>query len=266
MQPQHTAETLQMSQKQMVQRENMAYFGQLTSGIAHEIHNPLNFVKNFSESCLELMNDWQGTERQEDAACLAKEIKENLDKVVYYSKRAEAVVNNMMEHSRISRSEKQKVDIDLLITEVFRQEYACIQKKYDGFEMTTTLKFEATDSSIIVNPQEIAKVISNILKNAFYAIHEKKSILDGSYIPALTITTKRNENTFEILINDNGTGIPAPVVPRIFQHFFTTKPAGEGTGLGLSLSYDIVTNGHCGEIMVDTQEGEYTEFTIVLPV
>lgn len=265
MQPQLSPATLEKNHKQQVQRENMAFLGQLTSGIAHEIYNPLNFVKNFSESCLELMNEMNGSSRQEDAVTLANEIKMNLAKVVQYSNRAEAIIKNMMEHSRISKGEKQKTNINELLQQIFRYEYLLKQQKNKDFDVAISFELDNILQDVEINPFEIGKVVSNLLTNSFYAISEKKKML-GNYKPTIVICTKMNGSTFEISIQDNGTGIKENVVDKVFQPFFTTKPSGEGTGLGLSLSYDIVTNGHDGEIKVETAEGEYTEFKITLPV
>jgi signal transduction histidine kinase/ligand-binding sensor domain-containing protein len=264
-----TLTELQATQAQLVQREKMASLGELTAGIAHEIQNPLNFVNNFSEVSEELCNELEEEAKAgntEEVLSLTADLKQNLEKIHHHGKRADSIVKGMLQHSRISSGEKQPTDINALVDEYLRLAYHGLRAKEKDFNAQFELQTDSTIGKIEIVPQEIGRVLLNLFNNAFYATAQMKSQLNGQYQPQVTVTTKAVGNKVEIRIKDNGTGIPAAVQQKIFQPFFTTKPTGEGTGLGLSLSYDIITKGHGGDLKVESKEGEYSEFIIGLPI
>ena len=264
---------LKATQKQLIQSEKMASLGELTAGIAHEIQNPLNFVNNFSEVSTELvdeMNEELEKGNTEDAKEIAADLKENLAKINHHGKRAGDIVKGMLQHSRSSSAVKEPTDINALADEYLRLAYHGLRANDKDFNATLVTDFDDSIGMINMIPQDIGRVILNLITNAFYAVAEKNKQMGESYNPTVTVTTIRTvplpggPQGVEIRVADNGNGIPQKILDKIFQPFFTTKPTGQGTGLGLSLSYDIV-KAHGGEIKVTTKENEGTEFIIQLP-
>jgi signal transduction histidine kinase len=265
----NTLNTLKSTQNQLIQAEKMASLGELTTGIAHEIQNPLNFINNFSEVNKELIEELEGEMDKgntDEVKLIINDIKENEQKVLLHGKRADAIVKSMLQHSRTSSGERQATDINVLADEYLRLAYHGLRAKDKEFNVKLLTDFDEHLPKTEVVPQEIGRVFLNLFNNAFYATIQKKLHLNGQYQPQVKITTKAIENKLEIRVTDNGTGIPENVKNKIFQPFFTTKPTGEGTGLGLSLSYDIITKGHSGELQVQSKEGEFTELIISLPL
>lgn len=262
-------EELKATQAQLVHAEKMASLGELTAGIAHEIQNPLNFVKNFSEVNAELIEELKEeitNGEMEEVKAIADDIAENEGKIIHHGKRADAIVKGMLQHSRTSTNEKELTDINALAEEYLKLAYHGLKAKDNRFNADFKTELDESLPNIDVVPQDIGRVLLNLINNAFFAVYEKsKENIDG-YRPEVVITTKKTDNKIEIRVKDNGNGIPEEIKEKIFQPFFTTKPTGEGTGLGLSLSYDIITKGHGGEIKLKTKEGEGTEFTIHLPI
>ncbi|HET6723919.1 MAG TPA: ATP-binding protein, partial [Chitinophagaceae bacterium] len=283
-----TLQELKSTQSQLIQSEKMASLGELTAGIAHEIQNPLNFVNNFSDVSNELLDEMKqelATGNTQQAIEIVNGVKENLEKILHHGKRADAIVKGMLQHSRSSSGQKELTDINTLAEEYLRLAYHGLRAKDKFFNAKFETDLDPSLDKINVVPQEIGRVILNLINNAFYAVTEKKKSLPASpkgvhgktfndYEPTVTVTTKRlgpppaggDRGSVEIKVADNGNGIPQKALDKIFQPFFTTKPTGQGTGLGLSLSYDIITKGHDGEITVETKEGEGSEFTISLPM
>jgi signal transduction histidine kinase len=263
---------LKATQAQLIQSEKMASLGELTAGIAHEIQNPLNFVNNFAEVTAELVDEmiqnlaagsWQS------AVELADDLKQNLDKINHHGKRAGDIVRGMLQHSRTSTGQKEPTDINALADEYLRLAYHGLRAKDKSFnaDFKTDLDPDLPDINVI--PQDIGRVLLNLINNAFYAVSKRNlsalpNLTGLEYRPTVTVTTRKKGEKVEISVKDNGPGIPDEIKEKIFQPFFTTKPTGQGTGLGLSLSYDIV-KAHAGEISVKTQEGIGTEFIIDLP-
>ncbi|HZI54910.1 MAG TPA: ATP-binding protein, partial [Chitinophagaceae bacterium] len=268
-----TLATLKTTQNQLVQSEKMASLGEMTAGIAHEIQNPLNFVNNFSDVSNELLEEMTAELDQgnaEDAKAIARNVKENLEKILHHGKRADAIVKSMLQHSRGSSGKKVPTDINVLTEEYFRLSFHGLKAKDKSFNAKFETNLDTSIDKINVVPQEIGRVILNLINNAFYAVNEKKKHASGGsapngYEPLVVVSTKKIGDSVEIKIRDNGNGIPKKDLDKIFQPFFTTKPTGQGTGLGLSLSYDIIKKGHGGEINVKTTEGEGSEFIISLP-
>lgn len=264
-----TITSLQSTQAQLVQSEKMASLGELTAGIAHEIQNPLNFVNNFSEVNMELFDEMQQEIKNgnsTDALEISNDIKQNLQKIAHHGKRADSIVKSMLQHSRKSTGQKEATDINALVDEFLRLSYHGLRAKDKNFNAIIETHFDATVNKISVIPQDIGRVLLNLFNNAFYAVSEKKRRIEDGYEPAVQVTTKQNNSRVEIRVKDNGIGIPQKALEKIYQPFFTTKPTGEGTGLGLSLSYDIITKAHGGEIKASTVENEGTVFTILLPL
>lgn len=264
---QHLQE-LEETQAQLIQKEKMASLGELTAGIAHEIQNPLNFVNNFSEVSSEMIGEMNNELVKGDireAKAIASGLRENLEKINHHGKRAEAIVRNMLQHSRKSSGQKEPVDINSLANEYLRLSYQGLRAKDKTFDARMVTQFDNTIGKINVHPQELGRVLLNLFNNAFYAVTQKRKMAGHEYQPTVSVATKQIIENIEIRIRDNGNGIPEKLVDKIFQPFFTTKPTGQGTGLGLSLSYDIVTKSHGGEMTVQTQEGEFAEFKIILP-
>ena len=264
---QQSLEELKATQTQLVQSEKMASLGELTAGIAHEIQNPLNFINNFSEVNTELITEMkQELEKGnfEDAIVIANDIETNEQKIVFHGKRADVIVKGMLQHSRSSSGLKEPTDINELADEYLRLSYHGLRAKDKSFNATMKTDFDPSIEKINVIPQDIGRVILNLLTNAFYVVNEKKQLNIPGYEPTVSISTKRVDGKVEIRVSDNGNGIPPKVLDKIFQPFFTTKPTGQGTGLGLSLSYDVVTQGHGGILKVETREGEGTTFIIIL--
>lgn len=259
---------LRTTQNQLVQSEKMASLGELTAGIAHEIQNPLNFVNNFSEVSKELLEEMEAelkNGKSEDALQLAKDIIQNLEKITFHGKRADGIVKSMLQHSRKSTGQKELTDINALCDEYLRLSYHGLRAKDKSFNAKFETDLDPAVGSLIVLPQDIGRVVLNLINNAFYAVTEKKKTNPDNFEPTVTVTTRRAGSTVEIEVADNGNGIPASIKDKIFQPFFTTKPTGQGTGLGLSLSYDIITKVHGGKIAVETKENLGTTFTIHLP-
>ena len=258
---------LKATQSQLIQSEKMASLGELTAGIAHEIQNPLNFINNFSEVNKELLAEMKeelDKGNLDEVKALADDVIGNEDKINHHGKRADAIVKNMLQHSRTSSAAKEPTDINALADEYLRLSYHGLRAKDKLFNATMKTDFDDSIGKINVIPQDIGRVILNLITNAFYAVNEKKQLQIEGYEPTVSVSTKKLGNKVEIIVSDNGNGIPPKVLEKIFQPFFTTKPSGKGTGLGLSLSYDIVTKGHKGELKVETNEGEFTNFIIIL--
>jgi signal transduction histidine kinase len=300
----HTLEELKATQAQLIQSEKMASLGELTAGIAHEIQNPLNFVNNFSEINSELIGEMKeelvegsrqysvgsrqsGEDKLKLAIEIAEDIKQNLEKINHHGKRAEAIVKAMLQHSRTSTGKKELTDINALADEYLRLAYHGLRAKDKSFNATMKTEFDESVGKISIVPQDLGRVILNLITNAFYAVNEKKKVppppTGGLYEPTVTVSTSlippsgaspdvsgcggaSSESFVTISVSDNGNGIPQTAIDKIFQPFFTTKPTGKGTGLGLSMSYEIVTKAHGGELKVDNKPGEGVTFTIVLPV
>jgi two-component system NtrC family sensor kinase len=259
---------LQNTQKQLIQSEKMASLGELTAGIAHEIQNPLNFVNNFSELNGELlaeMKEEMEKGNMDDVKAIADDVIENQKKINHHGKRADGIVKGMLQHSRTSTGLKEPADINLLADEYLRLAYHGLRAKDKSFNATMNTDFDDSIGMIKVVAQDIGRVVLNIITNAFHATSERKKQEGEGYHPAVSVGTKKYNDRVEISIKDNGKGIPQNIVDKIFQPFFTTKPTGQGTGLGLSLGYDIVKS-HGGEIVVETKEGEGTLFIIRLPI
>jgi len=266
-----TLSELKSTQAQLIQSEKMASLGELTAGIAHEIQNPLNFVNNFSEVNTELIEELKNekskdkNERDEQLENeLLNDIASNEQKINLHGKRADAIVKGMLQHSRSSSGIKEPTDINALTDEYFRLAYHGLRAKDKSFNATMKTDFDKSIGNVNIIPQDIGRVLLNLYNNAFYAVTEKKKQLGDAYEPTVSVSTKKTNNKIEIKVIDNGNGIPQKVLDKIFQPFFTTKPAGQGTGLGLSLSYDII-KAHGGEIKVESKEKDGTEFLIQLP-
>jgi signal transduction histidine kinase len=266
---------LKQAQQQLIHSEKMASLGQLTAGIAHEIQNPLNFINNFSDVNAELIEELSSAlnaGNKEAAICLASDIKENEKKINHHGKRADAIVKGMLQHSRANSGSKEEIDINALADEYLRLSYHGLKAKDKTFNATFQTNFDEHIGKIRVIPQDIGRVLLNLYSNAFYAVNEKRKAQgrEQDYQPKVWVSTKRTSTlsgakALELSVKDNGPGIPEKVMDKIFQPFFTTKPTGQGTGLGLSLSYDTIT-AHGGEIRVESKEGEGAEFTVQLPV
>ncbi|HMK25730.1 MAG TPA: ATP-binding protein, partial [Chitinophagaceae bacterium] len=260
---------LQVTQKQLIQSEKMASLGELTAGIAHEIQNPLNFVNNFSEVSNELLDEMVEEARKgnyEEVKALVNDVKQNLEKINHHGKRADGIVKGMLQHSRSSSATKEPTDINKLTDEYLRLAYHGLRAKDKTFNASMKTDYDGSVGSINIIPQDIGRVILNLITNAFYAVTEKKRQQLPGYEPTVTVSTKKagdksDSYRIEVRVKDNGNGIPQKVLDKIFQPFFTTKPTGQGTGLGLSLSYDII-KAHNGELKVETKEGEGSTFII----
>jgi two-component system, NtrC family, sensor kinase len=259
---------LKSTQAQLIQSEKMASLGELTAGIAHEIQNPLNFVNNFSEVSKELifeMKEELAVGSLQSAVEIADDISQNLEKIHHHGKRADAIVKGMLQHSRTSSGQKELTDINTLCDEYLRLAYHGMKARDKTFNANLKTDFDENIGMIHIIPQDIGRVLLNLINNALYAVDEKKGKLGDDFEPTVSVSTKQHKDTITIAVSDNGNGIPESIKEKIFQPFFTTKPTGQGTGLGLSLSYDIV-KAHGGEIKVNTKENEGTEFTIQLPI
>ena len=268
-----TLQELKSAQSQLIQSEKMASLGELTAGIAHEIQNPLNFVNNFSDINKELLEELKEAADKgniEDIKAIANDVITNEEKINHHGKRADAIVKGMLQHSRSSNGQKEPTNINALCDEYLRLAYHGLRAKDKSFNATLKTDFDKTIGNINIIPQDIGRVILNLITNAFYVVDEKKKQTGGSYEPTVEVTTRKQtppSGGWGVLISvkDNGNGIPQKVLDKIFQPFFTTKPTGQGTGLGLSLSYDII-KAHGGQLKVATKEGEFAEFVITLPV
>lgn len=259
---------LKATQAQLIQSEKMASLGELTAGIAHEIQNPLNFVNNFSEVNIELIEELKSQQsnlKNDEVDKLLDDIASNEEKINHHGKRADAIVKSMLQHSRQTSGTKEPTDINALCDEYVRLSYHGIRAKNKSFEAKFETYFDNSIGKINVVPQDIGRVILNLINNAFYAVSEKKKLNPDHYEPTVIVSTKKLGDKVEIKVKDNGNGIPKSIKEKIFQPFFTTKPTGQGTGLGLSLSYDIV-KAHGGTIKVESEEGQGTTFIITLVV
>jgi len=280
-----TLDNLKATQKQLIQSEKMASLGELTAGIAHEIQNPLNFVNNFSEVNREMIAEMKeeiAKGNYDEVKLLADDIEANEGKINHHGKRADAIVKGMLQHSRVASGQKEPTDINALCDEYLRLSYHGLRAKDKGFNASFETDFDESIGKIDVIPQDIGRVLLNLFNNAFYACAERsrntakarlnesfgkeqKSHNVISYEPIVSVATKKSGNSVTITVSDNGNGIPESIKEKIFQPFFTTKPTGQGTGLGLSLSYDII-KAHGGDIKVESKEEQGTEFIIQLPV
>jgi two-component system NtrC family sensor kinase len=260
---------LKATQTQLIQREKMASLGELTAGIAHEIQNPLNFVNNFAELSVELVDEQKEALTKgdsEEAQLIADELVNNLQKVTRHGQRASSIVKGMLEHSRTSSGQKEPTDLNALADEYLRLAYQGLRAKDITFSCELMTDFAPDLPLANVVPQEIGRVLLNLYNNAFYTVAERQKTASSAYQPTIWVRTAQVDGRVQIGVKDNGTGIPESVKAKIFQPFFTTKPTGEGTGLGLSLSYDIVIKGHGGTLDVQSEAGEFTEFSILLPI
>ncbi|MDF7811894.1 ATP-binding protein [Hymenobacter sp. YC55] len=262
--------SLETTQAQLVQREKMASLGELTAGIAHEIQNPLNFVNNFAEVSAELATELQAevNRPEPDRALLlstADDLRQNQERIKQHGRRAATIVRDMLAHARTSKEEPTPTDLNALAEESLRLAYHSLRAKDPNFNATMSAQLDPALGLVEVVPQDIDRVFLNLLTNAFYAVRKKAATQGPDYRPDVQVSTRRCKKQVEVRVRDNGMGIPAAIQEKIFQPFFTTKPTGEGTGLGLSLSYDIVTKGHRGSLAVLSQEGQFTEFIVTLP-
>ncbi len=261
---------LKTTQTQLIQSEKMASLGELTAGIAHEIQNPLNFVNNFSEVSNEMLDELKtelSAGNHEQVTEIVEDVQRNLDKILYHGRRADAIVKGMLQHSRTNTGKKELTDINGLADEYLRLSYHGLRAKDKLFNAEIKTSFDKSIGNINIMPQDIGRTLLNLFNNAFYAVNEKKKLLGDSYQPSVKITTERLQgDKIEIRVEDNGNGIPQNIIDKIFQPFYTTKPAGQGTGLGLSLAYDIITKEHNATIKVQSKEGEGTAFVIVMPL
>jgi signal transduction histidine kinase len=268
---------LSSTQQQLVQSEKMASLGELTAGIAHEIQNPLNFITNFAEVNRELtveLNDAVQKGDTQEARSLASDIADNEEKILNHGRRADAIVKSMLQHSKKNSNLKEATDINALCEEYLRLSYHAhlnaasgqgLRVNENSFNASFETHFDESIGQVNVMPQEMGRVLLNLINNGFYAVTQRQKSAEEDYTPLVSITTRKLQDKIEIAVADNGTGISDKVKEKIFQPFFTTKPTGEGTGLGLSLSYDIVTKGHGGELKVVTEEGRGSTFIILLP-
>jgi signal transduction histidine kinase len=267
-------EELRTTQDRLVQTQKLALLGQLTAGIAHEIKNPLNFVNNFSGVSTELIDELQNTlkgvplddKARTEINELTDTLKSNFDKVVHHGRRADAIVKNMLQHSREGSGEHRLIEINALVEESLNLAWHGARAETQGFEIKLKQTFDPSAGRADVFPQDIRRALLNLIANGFYAATRRTADPNGGdYEPTLTASTKNLGDRVEIRIRDNGTGIAPDVKEKMFNPFFTTKPTGEGTGLGLSISHDIIVKQHGGSIEVDTQLGEFTEIRVILP-
>ncbi|MFI5153641.1 MAG: sensor histidine kinase [Chitinophagales bacterium] len=259
---------LQSTQAQLIQSEKMASLGELTAGIAHEIQNPLNFVNNFSEVNTELFDEMEKEFKagnSGEAFRVAANIRQNLDKINQHGKRAETIVKSMLQHSRVSTSQKEASDLNIMAEETLRLSYLGMRAKDDSFHCELKTNFDRSIGKVNVIPEDFRRVLLNLFNNSFYSVSQKIRKEDKAFKPELSVATSGRNGQVEIKVRDNGMGIPKKIMDKIFQPFFTTKPAGQGTGLGLSLAYDIIVNEHGGELVVDSEEGNFAEFIVKLP-
>ncbi len=278
-----TLDELKATQAQLIQSEKMASLGELTAGIAHEIQNPLNFVNNFAEVNKELIEELRTEQSKKDGERnitieteILNDIEQNLEKINHHGKRADAIVKSMLQHSRQTKGAKEPADLNDLCDEYLRLSYHGLRAKDKSFNADFKTDFDESIGKIVIVPQDMGRVLLNLFTNAFYAVNQKAKTERKEYKPMITVVTRRLAASYsregnanggvEIKVTDNGNGIPQNVIDKIFQPFFTTKPTGQGTGLGLSLSYDIVTKEHNGTINVESKEGEGCVFTVLLPL
>ncbi|MBD2699918.1 histidine kinase [Spirosoma sp. BT702] len=262
---------LRATQTQLIHSEKMASLGELTAGIAHEIQNPLNFVNNFSEVSIELIDELAEEQAKPERdteleADILSDLKQNLQKITHHGGRASSIVKGMLQHSRAGNGQREPTDLNALADEYLRLAYHGLRAKDKTFNATLSTDFDKSLGTVSIVAQDVGRVLLNLFTNAFYAVQQRQKIQkEPGYQPTVTVRTSCENHQAVIRVSDNGTGMPESVQQKIFQPFFTTKPTGEGTGLGLSLSYDIITKGHNGTIAVESQEGQGTTFTITLP-
>lgn len=263
---------LKMAQAQLVQSEKMASLGELTAGIAHEIQNPLNFVNNFSEVSKELLEEMLEELKNgdtEEVEAIAGDVIQNLEKILHHGQRADGIVKGMLQHSRTSAGEKELTDINLLVDEYLRLAYHGLRAKDKSFNAKLVTNLDDTIGKLEVVPQDIGRVLLNLITNAFHACTEKQKASSelevNDFHPTVVVSTKKERNNIKITVKDNGNGVPEHIVDKIFQPFFTTKPTGEGTGLGLSLSYDIV-KALGGQLTLETKDQKGSSFSITIPI
>ncbi|MBS1531481.1 MAG: histidine kinase [Bacteroidetes bacterium] len=264
-----TLQELKTTQAQLIQSEKMASLGELTAGIAHEIQNPLNFVNNFSDVSAELIDEMEEELSKgdiEEAKAIAGDIKQNLEKIRHHGQRADGIVKGMLQHSRASSNVKEPADINKLADEYLRLAYHGLRAKDKSFNAELITHFAENLPTAEMVPQDIGRVLLNLFNNAFYAVQKKQAAAGDGFKPTVEVDTSLKGKNIEIVVKDNGTGIPDDIREKIMQPFFTTKPTGQGTGLGLSLSYDIVVKAHNGKIDVKSKDGEGSEFRISIPV
>lgn len=264
------------TQEQLIFQQKLASLGELTAGIAHEIKNPLNFINNFAElskdtidDLLEALNDQKimmTDEKFMEVRELSGILKDNIERINNHGNRADSIIKNMLLHSRGKSGEKMLIHLNELLDQYINLAYHGLRAKDREFNITIEKDYDKTIEKINIIPQDISRVFLNIINNACYAANQKKINTGNSFAPTLKVSTKKLPGKVEIKIRDNGEGIPDTVKAHIFNPFFTTKPSGEGTGLGLSISYDIITKEHNGELIVNTEEGKFTEFVITLPI
>jgi signal transduction histidine kinase len=262
-------ENLKTTQTQLIQSEKMASLGELTAGIAHEIQNPLNFVNNFSEVSAELVDEMDEELAKgdvEEAKAIGADLKQNLEKIKHHGKRADAIVKGMLQHSQAGSGTKEPTNINALADEYLRLAYHGLRSKDKNFNADLVTGYDETLPKVNVIPQDIGRVLLNLFNNAFYAVNQKQKTAGADYKPEVSITTLSENGQIKIIVKDNGMGIPDAIKEKIMQPFFTTKPTGEGTGLGLSLTYDMVVKGHEGTIQVESEDGRGSEFIIKLPI
>ncbi|QHW01367.1 two-component sensor histidine kinase [Spirosoma endbachense] len=268
---QQTLVKLKSTQDQLIQAEKMASLGELTAGIAHEIQNPLNFVNNFSEVSTELVTELienrQSDQHDEELDTeLINDLQQNLLKINQHGGRASAIVKGMLEHARTSSGERLPTDLNALTDEYFKLAYHGIRARESTFEARLITDYAPDLGPVTIVPQEVGRVLLNVFNNAFYAVQKRQQSNEPDYQPVVAVYTSQEADRVKIRIRDNGTGVPESIKQKIFQPFFTTKPTGQGTGLGLSLSYDIITKGHGGTFTLESEEGEFTELILTLPM
>jgi len=259
---------LKDSQQQLIQQEKLASLGEVTAGVAHEIQNPLNFIKNFSELNTDLIMELQEELNSNNIAAVKEisgDIKLNSEKILSHGIRVDSIVKGMLQHTRANSSQKEMVELNTMCDEYIGLSFHGLRAKDKSFNAKIVKNFDPGIGSVNINRQDIGRVLLNLLNNAFYAVNEKQLAKNNGYNPTVTISTIKNENTFQISIHDNGAGIPKKILNKIFQPFFTTKPTGKGTGLGLSISYKIIKE-HKGQLAVNTNEEDFTEFIITIPL
>lgn len=257
---------LEATQARLVQQEKMASLGALTSGIAHELKNPLNFVNNFAALSCELLDEIEAEADPEARQALLADLRSNAEKIESHGRRADAIITSMLEHARSNSNERRALDLNALVADHVALAWHGWKARMHNFEIEITKAFDAEVGEVEVVPQGIGRVVLNLIGNAFDAVYTHAAQADAAYVPAVTVTTRRTNDQVEIHVADNGPGIPEALMTKVFEPFFTTKPAGSGTGLGLSLSYDIVTQGHGGTLTVSTEATKGATFIVTLPV
>ncbi len=261
-----TLDELKSTQEQLVQKEKLASLGQLTAGIAHEIQNPLNFVNNFADLSIELLNELKESDDMEDIKAIADDLIQNLSKIHHHGKRADSIVKNMLQHSREKKGEREETDLNELLKEFVNLAYHGLRATDKSFNSKIELTLDASLPKLSLVKQDLGRVFLNMFNNSFYSISKKISTQNADYQPLLSVSTQKGDGKVVVTIRDNGLGMSEEVKQKLFNPFFTTKPTGEGTGLGLSISHDIIVKLHKGSIEVNSTEGDFAEFIIELPI